>query len=327
MIITRTPYRFSFFGGGTDYEAWYENNGGLIIGTTFQQYSYISCRRLPPFFEHKTRVVYSKTELVKANHEIYHPAIRGCLGLLGIEEGLEIHHDGDLPARSGVGSSSSFTVGLLLALHGLRHEMLTNRQLADEAIKVEQEVLGEHVGIQDQILTTYGGLQVINIDSAGKYSVNPLILPPDYQAGLEQHVLFGYTGISRTASEFAGAQIRKIKNQKSRMDEIHAIAEEAQKLFQKRADYKKIGDLLHKSWLIKSKLADGVTNYEISTIYKKALKAGAYGGKIMGAGGGGFFMFFAPPEKHLRIQAALPNMKAWVPCKFEKGGAQVIFHQ
>jgi D-glycero-alpha-D-manno-heptose-7-phosphate kinase len=327
MIITRTPYRISFFGGGTDYEAWYEDNGGLIIGTAFDQYCYISCRKLPPFFEHKTRVVYSKTELVQFNHEIEHPAIRGCLEFIKMEDGLEIHHDGDLPARSGVGSSSAFTVGMLLALHSLRNEMLTKRELADEAIKVEQDVLGENVGIQDQILTAYGGMKVVKIHTDGSYDVDPLILPADYQHEMDRHVLLGFSGQSRIASELAGAQIKNIRSKKTRMDEIHSIAEDALVLFRKRASFEKIGKLLHQSWLVKKKLADGITNKELSDVYDTAKKAGAYGGKLLGAGGGGFFMFFAPPEKHLRIQDALRHMKVWVPCKFQKSGAQVVFHQ
>lgn len=326
MILTRTPYRLSLFGGGTDYEAWYKEHGGLIIGAAFKQYCNIFCRKLPPFFEHKTRVVYSKTELVNDNRDIVHPSIRGCLAMLGITDGLEIHHDGDLPARSGVGSSSAFTVGLLLALHALRHEMLTKAQLADEAINVEQKVLGETVGIQDQILTAHGGLQVIEIERSGKYSIEPLILPAEYEESLEKHLLLGFTGVSRTASDLASAQIQQIQKKQTRMDEILSIARRGLALFQKRADFPEIGKLLHESWLVKSRLAEGVSNPELEAMYQAAMRAGAFGGKLMGAGGGGFFMFLAPPEKHLQIQAALPKVRAWVPCRIHKAGAQVILH-
>jgi D-glycero-alpha-D-manno-heptose-7-phosphate kinase len=326
MIITRTPFRLSFFGGGTDYKAWYSEHGGLSIGTTFQKYCYISCRPLPPFFEYKTRVVYSKTELVHNNHEVHHPAIRGCLKYLGVEQGLEIHHDGDLPARSGLGSSSSFTVGCLMALHALRHQMPTKRDLADQAIKVEQDILKENVGVQDQIFAAYGGMQVIQIDRNGDYEVAPLILPPDYARAVEEHVLIGFTGQTRMATNLAGAQIESIQKGKSRMDEIHAIAKEALKCFTAKADLPKVGELLDASWRLKRSLASGVTTDSIDQMYETARKAGAYGGKLLGAGGGGFIMFFAPPYRHEQIKEALSEIKVWVPFKFDKTGAQVIFH-
>ena len=326
MIITRTPFRVSFFGGGTDYQAWYSQHGGLVIGTTFERYCYISCRRLPPFFDYKTRLVYSRTEHINHIEEIQHPAIRGCLQFLQIHDGLEIHHDGDLPAGSGIGSSSAFTVGFLLSLHTFRHESLTKHELADQAIKVEQDVLREHVGIQDQTLAAYGGLQAICIEQDGRYEVVPLILPIDYMQALEQHVLLGFTGISRHASDLAAAQIERIQSGNSAMNEVHSLAKEALELFHQKADFAKIGSLLNTNWQIKRSLADGMSNEKIDQIYEAGRKAGAYGGKLLGAGGGGFMMFLAPPECHQRIKDALPNLKVWVPFKLDRSGAQVMLH-
>lgn len=326
MILTRTPFRVSFFGGGTDYNAWFTAHGGLVIGTTFHRYCYISCRLLPPFFDYKTRVVYSRTELIQDNHEIQHPSVRGCLDHLGIQDGLEIHHDGDLPARSGLGSSSAFTVGFLLSLHALRHHMPTKRKLADQAIRVEQEILHENVGIQDQVLASHGGMCVIQIDRSGDYEVLPLILPPDYSRALEEHILLGFTGLTRNATAMAGEQIKRIQSGQSAMNEIHSIAQEALKLFNEHADLPKIGGLLDKSWRIKRSLATGVSSGNIDEIYETARRAGAYGGKLLGAGGGGFMVFFAPPCRHQQIRDALRGIKVWVPFKLDKTGAQVILH-
>ena len=326
MIITRTPFRLSLFGGGTDYNAWFHQHGGLVIGATFSRYCYLSCRHLPPFFDYKTRVVYSRTENIVHNHEIQHPAVRGCLEHLGIEDGLEIHHDGDLPARSGLGSSSAFTVGLLLCLKALRHEMPTKRSLADQAIHVEQKLLKENVGIQDQIFAAHGGMKAIHIDRSGDYEASHLILPPDYMRALEEHILLGFTGQTRIADTLASSQIKKIESGQSNMGEIHRIAQEALQLLNQHVDLSKIGELLDASWKVKRSIADGISNDGIDELYDAAKKAGAYGGKLLGAGGGGFMMFFAPPYRHQQIQKALPSIKVWVPFKFDKTGSQVIFH-
>ncbi len=326
MIITRTPFRLSFFGGGTDYRPYFSEHGGLVIGTTFQRYCYISCRSLPPFFDYKTRIVYSKTELVQSNDDIQHPAIRGALSFLKIRDGVEVHHDGDLPARSGLGSSSTFTVGLLLALHAMRHELPTKIKLADEAIKVEQDVIHENVGIQDQILAAHGGFRVIQIERNGDYNAASFILPPEYMQALEEHVLLGFTGVTRNATDLAGQQMKTIESGKSRMSEIHDIAKDALTLLNRRADILEIGSLLDKSWRLKRTLAPGVSNGEIDDLYETARKAGAYGGKLLGAGGGGFVAFLAPPYQHQKIMDALKQIRVWVPFKFDKTGAQVIFH-
>lgn len=326
MVITRTPFRVSFFGGGTDYPDWFQKHGGLIVGTTFQRYCYISCRNLPPFFNHKTRIVYSQTEEVNHPDEIRHPAIRGCLKALNISDGLEIHHDGDLPARSGLGSSSSFTVGFLLSLEAMRHRMPTKRNLADMAIKVEQELLKEHVGIQDQILASFGGFQMIHILPTGEYEVRPMILPPAYLRSFEDHILLGFTGLTRNSTQVAGRHIEAIRNGTTAMSEIHSLARQGIDAISGQQDFSEIGRLLQDGWHIKRGNADGVSNSDIDDIFNVAMKAGAYGGKLLGAGGGGFIMFLAPPKLHEKIKAALPKIRVWVPFKFDVTGSQVIFH-
>lgn len=328
MIITKTPFRLSFFGGGTDYRPWFEEEGGLIIASAFTQSCYISIRPLPPFFDHKTRIVYSKIEEVKHFNEINHPSIKNCLKYLNIESGLEIHHDGDLPARSGIGSSSSFTVGLLKALHALNYRHLSKKQLADEAIHVEQNVIKEDVGIQDQIMAAYGGLKVIKMGPGSDYSVSPLILPPDYQKNLESHVLLGFSGINRYATEFAKSQIEKIRAGKNRsqLSEIMSLAEEALSQFQSNNEMKDIGKLLDNSWKLKQTLSNDISNNYINELYETAIKNGAFGGKLLGAGGGGFIMFLAPPECHNSIKEALSEIKVWVPFKIDMEGSQILFH-
>jgi len=327
MIITKTPYRVSFFGGGTDYSQWFKENGGLVISSAINKYCYISVRRLPHFFEYKTRAVYSVVEEVNSHSEIKHPAIRSCLEYLNIQDGLEIHHDGDLPARTGIGSSSSFTVGMLLALHGLNRRMITKKELADEAIKLEQEVMGEDVGIQDQILASHGGFQVLEMGPGDQYNVSPLLLPSDYLQDFEQHVLLAFTGISRFSTKYAKKQINNIQlgNTKMQLTEMLSITREALDLFSKQESFKTIGKLIDYSWQLKRSLAEGVSNSLIDELYASAKKAGAYGGKILGAGGGGFVMFLAPPEKHQAIKDTL-GLKVWVPYKIDTLGAQVMLH-
>jgi D-glycero-alpha-D-manno-heptose-7-phosphate kinase len=327
MIITRTPYRLSFFGGGTDYNPWFEENGGLVIAVGLAYYSYLNVRYLPPFFEHNSRIVYGKEEKIINNQDIQHPSVRGCLGYLGITEGVEIHHDGDLPARSGIGSSSSFTVGLLLALHALRQRMISPYQLAEEAINLEQNHLNESVGVQDQIMAAYGGFRKIELGPDSNWNVKNMLLPKDYVKELENHVLLGFSGISRMAEQHAKDKVENIK-QGIINDELHAITsltEEAMKAFQQNASFAEIGQLLDQSWKYKRRLAKGVSQDWMDDLYQTAMRNDAYGGKLMGAGGGGFFFFLAPPNKHQQIRDALHQIKVWVPFKIDNTGSQVIF--
>ena len=328
MIITRTPYRLSFFGGGTDYNPWFEEHGGVVLAVGLAHYCYLTVRYLPPFFaDHSSRIVYSKIESVNDHAEIQHPSARGCLEFLGIQDGLEIHHDGDLPARSGIGSSSSFTVGLLHALHALQQRMVSPHQLAEEAIHVEQNLLGESVGVQDQILAAHGGFRFLELGPGPTWSVKNLLLPKDYLLALEKHVLLGFSGISRTAEQHAKSKVDNIKQGKTteELQAITGLTRQAVQAFQKQTNFEQVGRLLDQSWQLKRKLAAGVSSDWMDELYSTALCHGAFGGKLMGAGGGGFFFFLAPPYQHEQIRQALSKIKVWVPFKIDHAGSQVIF--
>jgi len=328
LIITRTPFRLSFFGGGTDYNQWFEKQEGLVLAVGLGYYCYLTVRRLPPFFEeHTTRVVYSKIESVADNTQVQHPAVRGCLQYLGINDGLEIHHDGDLPARSGIGSSSTFTVGFLHALHALRKRIVTPRQLAEEAIDVEQNCLRESVGVQDQIMAAHGGFRILELGPGNQWNVRSLLLPEDYLEELEEHVLLGFSGITRTAETRAKNKVDNIKQGKTTevLASITELAKEALQNFRQQAEFNEIGRLLDQSWKQKRLLADSVSADWMDDLYATALRNGAFGGKLMGAGGGGFFFFLAPPSKHQQIRESLPKIKVWVPFKIDQSGSQVIF--
>jgi len=290
-------------------------------------YCYISIRSLPPFFEHHSRVVYSKIEDVEANNSIKHPGVSACLRFLRINDGLEIHHDGDLPARSGIGSSSAFTVGLLLGLYALRHTAIAQSTLAKEAIIVEQSLLNESVGIQDQIMSAFGGLRIVNMGPDSEWSANPVILPREYRRELESHLLLGFSGVSRNATEYASQKVANITSRKNEAElyEIQQMTEEAIDLFQKQAPIVELGRLLKKSWGAKTRLSSGLSNPIFKDIIDTGVRNGAFGGKLMGAGGGGFFYFLAPPQMHHKIKASLPQVKVWVPVEFDRGGAQIIF--
>lgn len=328
MIITRTPYRLSFFGGGTDYNPWFEENGGLVIAVGLAHYCYLTVRNLPPFFEHHSRIVYGKEEYVMTNKDISHPSVRGCLEYLKISDGLEIHHDGDLPARSGIGSSSSFTVGLLHALYALKQQMKSPRRLAEEAIDVEQNWLNESVGIQDQIMAAHGGFQIIEMGPDANWNTKNMLLPKEYLSSLEDHVLLGFSGISRLSEQHAKNKVDNIKRGKTNIElqTIFELTKEALKAFQNQAGFDEIGRLLDQCWECKRRLAEGVSTDWMDDIYRTAIQKGAFGGKLMGAGGGGFFFFLAPPNKHQQIREALSQIKVWVPFKIDHSGSQVIFY-
>lgn len=330
MIITRTPFRLSFFGGGTDYNSWFERNGGLVIGSTFNKYNYISVRKLPPFFDHRSRIVYSRAEEVLDNQDIQHPAVRNCLKYLGITDGLEIHYDGDLPARSGIGSSSSFTVGFLNALHAFKGKMPTKYELARQAIHVEQELSKENVGIQDQILTCYGGLNVVEMGLGNQFRVTPLILPTDYKNSLESHIMLAFSGQTRFSSEVAGKQIQKISagSLDDQMRTMYQIAVEGLDKFRANSDIVEIGKLMDKSWQVKRSLTPEVSTDLVNEAYETAIMNGAFGGRLLGAGGGGFLMLVCPPELQPKVKEALKNqIKVWVPFKFEEDGSRVLLYE
>jgi D-glycero-alpha-D-manno-heptose-7-phosphate kinase len=326
MIITRTPFRISFFGGGTDFPPWFRENGGAVVSTTIDKYCYISCRYLPPFFEHRHRIVYSLIENVREVGEIKHPAVRAVLSELRFEKGLEIHHDGDLPARSGLGSSSSFTVGLLHALHALEGRMSSQRALAEEAIHVEQTVLAENVGCQDQIAVAYGGLNRIEFNQDGSFDVRPVVCPQDRVQALEDRLMLFFTGVSRFSSEVQAAHVANVPKSGDNLTRMRDQVDAAIALLSDpETDIDDFGRLLDEAWRLKKSLSDKVSNEQIDSIYEAGRKAGALGGKILGAGGGGFVLFYVPPERREAVERALSGL-IHVPFRFERNGSQVIHY-
>lgn len=327
MIITRTPFRISFFGGGTDYPGWYREHGGAVLATTIDKYCYITCRHLPPFFNHKHRIVYSNIENVKHNDEIQHPAVKAVLNWLEVEDGLEIHHDGDLPARSGLGSSSSFTVGLLHALQGLRGQIANKDALARDAIHVEQNVIGENVGSQDQVSAAFGGFNRIEFHCNDSFEVAPVILPSHRREELHKHLVLFFTGFSRIASEVAKSKIENLQHREKELKLMRAMVDEGMAiLHDEREPMDSFGRLLDASWQYKRSLSDRVSTPEIDQIYLAAMEAGATGGKILGAGGGGFLLLFAKPEMHAAIRERLHKL-IHVPFNFEDSGSRVVLYQ
>jgi D-glycero-alpha-D-manno-heptose-7-phosphate kinase len=327
MIITRTPFRISFFGGGTDFPVWFNENGGSVLSTTIDKYCYITCRYLPPFFEHRHRIVYSKIENVQQVDEIRHPAVRGILSDLSVTEGLEIHHDGDLPARSGLGSSSSFTVGLLHAMHALQGRMSSKEGLAREAIRIEQDVLKENVGCQDQVAVAYGGFNRIDFLKKGGHIVHPVICTPDRIGALESRLMLFFTGVSRFGSDIAGQQIANIGRKATNLERMKAQVDTALGILSDpEVDIDEFGHLLNEAWHLKKQLSDSISTSMIDGIYSRATSAGAIGGKILGAGGGGFILFFVPPANQAAVLEALKDL-THVPFQFERDGSQVVYYK
>ena len=327
MIISRTPFRISLFGGGTDYPAWYSEHGGAVIGTTINKYCYISIRSLPPFFEHRHRIVYSQIELPSSVGEIEHPAVRAVLKEHNVEEGVEIQHHGDLPARSGMGSSSSFTVGLLHAVRAFRGQMSSPRWLAREAIRIEHDVIQEQVGAQDQIWAAYGGTNLITLYPDGKFHVRPIIISPERRKDLEMHMLLFFTGFSRVAGTIAAQEIPNLKRRAPELQSLIQMVHEAACILQDpNRHIREIGTMLQEAWQIKKQLADCVSNGAIDQIYAAAMNAGAAGGKLLGAGGGGFMLVLAEPRYHDRIRQAL---KGLIEVSFSTGsaGSSIVLYE
>ncbi len=326
MIICRTPFRISFFGGGTDYPAWYRAHGGAVLAATIDKYCWLTCRHLPPFFEHRIRVVYRKIETCKTVDEIDHPVVRAALRHLQFERGLELHHDGDLPARSGMGSSSAFTVGLLHALHTLRGASCTKMQLAQESIHLEQQLLAETVGSQDQVLAAFGGLKYVQFHPDGRIGVDPLPLPPERVAELHAHLMLFYTGIARTASDVAKSYADHVDAKGRQLGALREMVEESIDILLSGMDLCEFGELMHEAWQTKRTLSDLVSNAQVDALYDRARAAGAIGGKLTGAGGGGFLLLFVPPKKRRAVLEALGDL-LHVPFEFENGGSQIICNE
>jgi D-glycero-alpha-D-manno-heptose-7-phosphate kinase len=327
MIITRTPLRISFFGGGTDYPVWFREHGGAVLSTTINKCCYVTCRHMPPFFEYHSRVSYSKIENVNKNGAIEHPAVRGCLEFMGVEEGVEIHHVADLPARTGLGTSSAFTVGLLLALYAMREQTRNKHALALDAIHVEQNVLKEAVGSQDQTSAAYGGFNRIEFNRDGSFDVRQVIAPSSRMAELQQHFALFFTGFSRTASEIAKEQIKQTPQKTRELESMRLMVDEAEDIVTNpNRPIEEFGRLLHESWQIKRTLTQNISNNSLDEIYSAGMSAGALGGKLLGAGGGGFMLFFVPPEKRGELRARLKNLLC-VPFGFMKSGSQVVVNE
>lgn len=327
MVITRTPFRISFFGGGTDYPAWYREHGGAVLATTIDKYCHISCRYLPPFFQHKHRIVYSRIENVREISEIKHPAVRAVMGWAGCQRGLEIHHDGDLPARSGLGSSSAFTVGLLHAIAALDGKYVTKEELARNAIHIEQNIIKEHVGSQDQISAAFGGFNRIEFRRNESFQVSPVILTRDRIQEFQSHLMLCFTGISRIASKIAKATIRNFRSREREVGEMAAMVDEGISLLQSPTNgLSAFGELLHESWQMKRSMSDKISTEMIDNIYADARAAGALGGKLLGAGGGGFLVLFVKPENQSKVRKRL-NRLVHVPFHFDDSGSRVVLYQ
>jgi D-glycero-alpha-D-manno-heptose-7-phosphate kinase len=326
MIISRTPFRVSFFGGGTDYPAWYREHGGAVLSASINKYCYITCRYLPPFHEFKNLIRYYKREETQSVDEIQHPAVRECLRFLKFERGVDLVHHADLPARSGLGSSSTFTVGLLQALYALKHEMPTKRQLAIDAIHVEQDLIGEHVGSQDQTAAAFGGLNVIEFGGATEVAVRQMILRPERLEALQQHMMLFFTGFSRTAADVAKDQISQIPKRTRELKEMLRLVGEAERILLGKDDrLEDFGRLLNEQWKVKRAMSSMITTDAIDRMYDTALKAGALGGKLLGAGGGGFLLLFVRPDEQERMKEALGKL-LHVPARFDHLGSQIIYY-
>lgn len=327
MIITRTPFRISFFGGGTDYPVFFKEHGGVVLSTTINKYCYITCRYLPPFFDHKFRIRYTNREETQTIDEIIHPSVRECLRYMGIERGVEIVHSGDIPAMSGIGSSSSFTVGLLNALYALKGEVVTKRRLAFDAVHVEQNLIGEPVGSQDQTAAAFGGFN--RIEFGGKKDgifVQTIPINGEKLEYLQNSLLFYFTRFSRYASEVAKEQIAQTPQKVQELNLMKEMVDEAINILNGPVErFYEFGKLLHESWMLKRKLTKLISNDSIDDVYQAAINAGAIGGKLCGAGGGGFIVLFVPPEKQDQVKDKLKDLLL-VPIRFENLGSHLVFY-
>ena len=325
MIITRTPFRMSFFGGGTDIPEFFMEHGGAVISTTFNKYCYVSVRHLPRFFEYKNKIAYAQIEYVKEVNEIVHPAVRECMKLLDMHE-LIIQYDADLPARTGLGTSSSFAVGMLNAFHALKGKYADKKRLADEAIHLERDLCREAGGWQDQIAVAFGGLNRIDFTQDG-YRVSPVIISPERKQALNRNLMMFFTGFSRLSSEIQSDTKQHIHDKTRQLLEMKQLVDDAEKILtDKHADIDDFGRLLDVTWRLKRQTGSRITTDGIDELYSRALKAGALGGKLLGAGGGGFLLFYVPEERQAEVRKELENLML-VPFEFENNGASIIYYE
>lgn len=324
MVITKTPFRMSFFGGGTDMEDYFRQNGGAVLSTTFDKYCYVTVRHLPRFFEYKTHLTYSKMEYVSSYEEIRHPAIRNAMKLLDMHE-LRLTYDSDLPARSGLGTSSSFAVGMLNAFYALKGKYADKKRLADEAIYLERVLCREAGGWQDQIAASFGGFNRINFGEEG-YEVIPLIISSERKRKLNQNLMMFFTGFTRFSSEIQKINQSDKKTSYAYLKEMQALTDQAEKvLVEKGKDLDEFGYLLDETWKLKRQTGRAVSTDSIDELYEKGIRAGALGGKLLGAGGGGFLLFYVRPECQEALCEALGGLMQ-IPFEFETAGSRVIYY-
>lgn len=324
MIITKTPFRMSFFGGGTDFSGFFNEHGGAVLSTTFDKYAYVTVRNLPPFFEYKTHLTYSKEEKVNSVDEIQHPAIRNAMKWLGMEK-IRMTYEADLPARSGLGTSSSFAVGMLEAFYALKGKYADKKKLSDDAIYLERTLCAEAGGIQDQIAAAFGGFNRIDFSKDG-YTVNPVVMSRERKKELNDNLMLFFTGFSRFSSDIQKGTEKSMKEKTKELLEIYSLVDEAQKILSdNNADIDEFGKLLDYSWNLKRGISEGISTDSIDEQYKKAMDAGALGGKLLGAGGGGFLLFYVPKEKQKSVKNALKD-KMQVPFSFENEGTRIIYY-
>ena len=325
MIITRTPFRMSFFGGGTDFSGFYNEHGGAVLSTTFDKYCYVTVRHLPRFFDYKTHLTYSKEEKVNSYEEIRHPAIRNAMQWLDMHE-LRLVYDSDLPARTGLGTSSSFAVGMLEAFYALKGKYADKRKLADDAIHLERVLCNEAGGIQDQIAASFGGFNRIDFSQDG-YNVNPVIISPERKKSLNDNLMLFFTGISRFSSDIQKTTEKSMKDKTVELLKMYELVGQAEQILtDKNRDLDDFGRMLDYTWKLKRGIAEGISSDSIDDQYDRAIKAGALGGKLLGAGGGGFLLFYVPREKQENVKAALKD-QLHVPFQFENEGTKVVFYQ
>lgn len=325
MIISRAPVRISFFGGGTDYPEHFLNEGGAVLATAIDKFSYVTASPfLSHLFDYSIRVSYRKVELTRTVDEIEHRVFRECLKVCGLEKDIELHNVADLPAFTGLGSSSTFTVSLLHALHSFKGEFLRPNELACEAIYVERHLLKEHVGCQDQIMASYGGFNLIEFRTEKDFSVQRVPLTPRRLAEFEKLLFLVFTGITRKASDIAAKQLRKVSGNRTRLSDMHAMVRQGYDILTSEKPLRDFGELLHHSWELKRDLDECISTSEIDEIYQRGREGGAWGGKLLGAGGGGFMLFLAPPEAHDRLRKVFAGRQV-LEVRINAVGSQIIF--
>lgn len=324
MIITKTPFRMSFFGGGTDMESFFKKNGGSVLSTTFDKYCYVNVRHLPRFFDYSTELSYSKTERVTNIDDIEHPAIRNAMKMLDMHE-IRLTYEADLPARSGLGTSSSFAVGMLNAFYALKGKYASKKQLADEAIYLERVLCNEAGGWQDQIAASFGGFNRIDFNADG-YTVHPVIVSPQRKQQLNNNLMMFFTGFTRFSSEIQKANKLDDESKTKQLKQMLTLVDEAESILTDHSkDLDDFGRLLDVTWKLKRQTGKSVSTSNIDNLYDKGISAGALGGKLLGAGGGGFLVFYVTPEKQAAVKEAMEDL-LYIPFKFEDSGTQVIYY-